>query len=324
MNTGGTQFRFTVPGGYIPFSGLGVDGSPLTPPSGSPPFAGNEFWFPPYPSGSISNGDVFVIYDVVETKTLNIITRPNQFYGSPIWGSPFGSPRPGSPKFNPPGSPATYPSFGSPPSVGNTITIKAPSTAEFIYGKEVQIRNASEPTINRDYNVYSAIDLGGSPNLVQLIVLDPVLADTTNDGELVLAPIGWSGGSFCSDVPPELSQLHFIETYQPEWRFAGSPDTGLEPAFQYFILAANSTNDTVEVQGDIRSLLSNSNFVSSPIAINAIIQHSVNPGSPTTLNNNNGAVVISSITYNVETNKSTLFLDTVTDDYPTGWIVPGA
>ena len=288
-------------------------GSPQFPLPGSPPFTGSEFYFPPYPSGSISNGDVFIIHDVVETSKLVIVTRPSEYYGSPAYGSPFGSPLPGSPKFDHVGSPGTYPTF--PTSAGNTITIKGISIAAFNYGREVQIRNASEPTLNKTYNVLSAEDLGGSPDLIRLTVLDPILVDTISDGELVLTPDGFSGGSFCSDVPPELAMTHWMEQLTQTWRFAESP---LADNFQHFILEADSTLNTFTVEGDVRGLLTT--FGGSPFVISATVQHSIAPGSPVALNNNNGAVTISAITYDVVTNRSTIFVDTVTDNYPTGWI----
>ena len=214
-----------------------VLGSPELIPPGSPPFSGEEFFFPPYGS-DISGGDVFVIYPVVDTTTLRIVTRPSPYYGSPvvlgtspstpIWPDIEGSPLSGSPKalgFFVGGSPAIYPSDGSPtPAAGNTITIKSTTPGVFLYGQEVEIRNASEPTLNRAYNIFNAVDLFGSPNLVELTVLDSVLADTTNDGELVFTPDGFSGGDLCGDVPPEFIQTVWMENLDNSWRFQGLPD----------------------------------------------------------------------------------------------------
>ena len=199
---GVTETRFDYLGSPIIFGSPNPIGSPF----------GNEFFFPPYPTGSLSNGDVFIIHPVISTSVLEIRTRPSPFYGGP--GSPgvAGSPLPGSPKLVT-GSPATLPTYGSPNNPGNKIVIKAVTSATFLYGREVEIRNATEPTINKTYNVLTAIDLPGSPELVELLVLDPILANTTIDGELVFTPNGWSGGSFCSDVPPEYGQTHWMEQF---------------------------------------------------------------------------------------------------------------
>ena len=333
---GVTETRFDYLGSPIIF-GSPTLGSPFF---GSSPISGLEFFFPPYPAGSISNGDVFIIYPVISTSVLEIRTRPSPFYGGP--GSPgvAGSPLPGSPKLVT-GSPATLSTFGSPNNPGNKIVIKSVTAATFLYGREIEIRNATETTINKTYNVHTAIDLGGSPELVELLVLDPILANTTNDGELVFTPNGWSGGSFCSDVPPEYGQTHWMEQFDQTWRFAdGSPLLPLTSNFQHFILAADSTNNTFTVEGDVRDLLG------SPITpVAATVQHGVAPpydpfelriGSPVplgspltadvtmfqvTLNANNGNVVISSITYDLATDRSLIFVDSVTDDFPTGWII---
>ncbi|KKL63544.1 hypothetical protein LCGC14_2174020, partial [marine sediment metagenome] len=317
---GVTETRFDYLGSPIIFGSPNPIGSPF----------GNEFFFPPYPTGSLSNGDVFIIHPVISTSVLKIRTRPSPFYGGP--GSPltfgstgpgsphiFGSPFPGSPK-TVLGSPGTLPTYGSPDNPGNKIVIKAVTTATFLYGREVEIRNATEPTINKTYNVFTATDLPGSPELVELLVLDPILANTTIDGELVFTPNGWSGGSFCSDVPPEYGQTHWMEQFDTTWRFSdGSPLQPLVSNFQHFILAADSTNMTFTVEGDVRNLIAD--FPGSPITtVAANVQHSVAPGSPTILNSNNGNVVISSITYDHITNRSLIFVDAVTDDFPTGWI----
>ena len=321
-----------------------ISGSPLI---ASPPVSGDEWWVPPYPDGNDSNGDVFIVYDVVETATLNIVTRSVSYYGSPITGtaSPFtpiwpvsaGSPIPppqGSPKLLL-GSPATYPNFGSPEVGGNTITIKSPSADVFLYGQEIEIRNASENDINRAYNIFRAEDLGGSPNLIRLTVLDRVLADTTNDGELVFTPDGFSGGDICGDVPPEILQTHWLEDLTFTWRFGdGSPNNVLVSAFQYFILEANSTNNTVVVQGDIRSILTDfgGSPLGSPPTVQGSIQHAVtafgspyesgNVGSPLKpLSTNNGPVTITAIAYDVNTNLSTVSLNSVSANTPTGWLI---
>ncbi len=338
-------------------------GSPLF--SGSPPLSGTEFFFPPYSAGSISNGDVFIVYDVVETKVLRIVTRPSPHYGSPIIGSgsPFtpiwpdsaGSPLPGSPKIVT-GSPATYPNFGSPiPS--NTITIKSTTPTVFLYGQEVAIRNASEPTINRDYNILNAVVLPGSPTFVQLTVLDSVLADVVGSpfgkpiGELVFTPDGFSGGDLCGDVPPEILQTIWLENLDMTWRFEiGSPlSQPMVSAFQHFILSADSVNNTVAVQGDVRDIGSTfgSPVGGSPLSIPATIQHArtafgspyfdfilVDParpkyhpapgfGSPhvNNLSSNNSDVIISNITYDVTTNISTITLDIISISTPSGWII---
>lgn len=350
---------------------LGVTGSPQF--SGSP---GNEFFFPPY-SGDVSGGDVFVIYTVVDTTTLSIITRPSPYYGSPgfypagayrtgspqpdpqqgspytpIWHDFSGSPIPGSPK-TVVGSPATYPNFGSPltnyntqPTSGNTITIKSTTPGIFLYGQEIEIRNASEPTINRAYNILTAVQIfvggsppiAGSPALVELTVLDSVLADTTNDGELVFTPDGFSGGDLCGDVPPEFLQTIWLENLDMTWRFDGTGSPAMQPmtsAFQHFIMTADSVLNTITVQGDVRDI--NASFGSplggSPINVLAVIQHAVtafgspfessNFGSPdqVPLSANNGNVVISNITYDVTINRSTLTLDTVSSSTATGWII---
>ncbi len=342
-------------------------GSPFA--EGSPPLSGTEFFFPPYAAGSISNGDVFICYDVVATNQLRIFTRPSVFYGSPIpgAGSPnvgisrwrrghAGSPLPGSPKRDygsPPlpgspkivtGSPATYPNFGSPDTADNTITIKAVSTAPFIYGREVEIRNAAEPTLNKKYNILSAVDLGGSPELVELTMLEPILTDTTFDGELIFTPDAWSNIVYCSDVPPEFLQTHWMEQLDQTWRFGiGSPITGspriesssvlLEDNFQLFILEADSVANTYVVEGDQRFLLTSFGSplfaTGSPIGLTVMIQHAVSPpfvpfGSPigftVTLSANNGTTIIRSVTYDVDTNRSTLAVDGVSVSTPTGWI----
>ena len=313
---GVTETRFDYLGSPIIF-GSPTLGSPFF---GSPPVTGLEFFFPPFPTGSISNGDVFIIHPVISTSVLEIRTRPSPFYGGS--GSPgvAGSPLPGSPKLVT-GSPATLPTFGSPNNPGNKIVIKAVSTAAFLYGREIEIRNATEATINKTYNIHTAIDLGGSPELVELLVLDPILASTINDGELVFTPNGWSGGDFCSDVPPEYGQTHWMEQFDTTWRFGdGSPLQPLVSNFQHFILAADSTNNTFTVEGDVRTLVAD--FPGSPTTtVAATVQHSVAPGSPTVLNSNNVNVVISSITYDLATDRSLIFVDTVTDDFPTGWII---
>ena len=318
-----------------------ISGSPLV---GSPPFAGDEFWFPPY-GGNDSGGDVFAIYDVVSTSTINLtFERPIVFYGSPIilggspftpiWPYPEGSPLPGSPKLVS-GSPATYPTFGSPMqnTAGNTIVIKSTTPEIFLYGQEVEIRNASDTDLNRNYNIYSARDLGGSPNLVELTVIDSVLADSTNDGELLFTPDGFSGGDICGDVPPELLQIHWLENLNMTWRFGdGSPRQPLESGFQHFILSADSTANTVTVQGDVRYILTE--FSGSPVSpgspsIQGSIQHARSAygspfwiGSPyVDLNANNGPVTITGVTYDASINRSTLTLNTVSVNDPTGWIV---
>ena len=94
-------------------------------------------------------------------------------------------------------------------------------------------------------------------------------------------------------------------------------DVFLGDSFQHFILEADSTNNTFTVEGDVRNLLVD--FSGPPIP--ATVQHSVVPGSPIVLNNNNGPVVISRITYDHTTDSSLIFVDTVTDDFPTGWII---
>jgi hypothetical protein len=243
-------------GSPVRLTGSPTLGSPFA--EGSPPLSGNEFFFPPYPAGSISNGDVFICYPVVQTSTLNIIARPSPFYGSPGFyaagafvqanrtgspkpqlGSPFtpvwhdfsGSPLPGSPK-TVTGSPLIYPNFGSPEVHGNTIVIKSTTPDVFSYGQEIEIRDATDATINRQHNIYSVKDLGGSPNLLEITVLDSVLTDVVGSpfgkqvAELVFTPNGWSGGDICSDVPPELVQVHWLEDLQLSWRFAGDPSVG--------------------------------------------------------------------------------------------------
>ncbi len=318
---GVVETRFDYLGSPVIF-GSPTLGSPFITPGG-----GLEFFFPPYSAGSISNGDVFIIHPVISTRVLEIRTRPSPFYGGP--GSPgvAGSPLPGSPKLVI-GSPATLQIFGSPNNPGNKIVIKAVTTATFLYGREVEIRNATDATLNKTYNVHTAIDLGGSPELVELLVLDPVLTTVIGSpegqqiAELVFTPNGWSGGSFCSDVPPEYGQTHWMEQFDTTWRFGdGSPLQPLVSNFQHFILVADSTNNTFTVEGDVRSLIAD--FPGSPTTtVAATVQHSVDPGSPTAvLNANNGNVVISSITYDHITDRSLIFVDTVTDDFPTGWII---
>ena len=305
---------------------------------GSPPILGTEFYFPPYGAGAFSNGDVYLIHDIKETDTLEFGTL------FPL-GSPVGSPILGSPY-----SWSFYGSPETPLTAGNTITIKSTTPSVFTYGREVTIRNASESTINDNYHIYSVVDLGGSPNLLRLTVLEPVYTDTTNDGELVFTPDGWSGGSYCGDVPPEYNQNHFLEKFETSWLFGvgGSPsifDVQYVPAFQHFILSADSLVNTITVQGDVRSILSDfigspegltgSPQVGSPAGVAALIQHGVtsfgspffgspkgSAGSPyNNLNSNNGKVIIYDITYNYETNRSTLTLDSVNVSTPTGWIV---
>lgn len=320
-------------GSPVLLTGSPTIGSPFV--EGSPPLAGNEFFFPPYPVGSISNGDVFICYNVVETNTLTIGTRPLAFYGSPPFGSPFGSPLSGSPKFDPFGSPATYPNFGSPPVAGNTIILQTHTTAPFVHGHEVVIRNANNELLNKKYNIYSSQNLGGNPNLIELVVLEPVLVDEVGSpygtpiAELLFTPKGWSGGDLCSDIPPEWLQTYWLENLDLSWRFVGSPTN--EPmisAFQHFILEADALTNTIVVEGDVRYILNEfgSPLGGSPISIPAIIQHAVSTftfpfGSPVPLSANNGPVVINNITFDLDTNRSTIFLNTVSASTPTGWII---
>jgi photosystem II stability/assembly factor-like uncharacterized protein len=102
-------------------------------------------------------------------------------------------------------------------------------------------------------------------------------------------------------------------------------------AFQHFILEANSTANTVVVQGDVRDLFTDFG-TGSPQVIDGSIQHAVsafgspwesgNTGSPTNeLSANNGPVTISAIAYDEFTNSSTLTLNTVSVDTPTGWVI---
>lgn len=246
------------------------------------PLAGSPF-FLTIPPGSSSNGDVFIIYDVVATTT------------------------------------------GT-----NVITVNTTVADEFQYGRLFQIRNAttgSPPLINQTYNILTT--LNQTPTTLDVVTTGPVPANTILDGEFVFAADGYDSLDLCSDIPEGLGQTFIYEDLGFQWQFFGSPQQPgvygspivfTENAFQYFIIDVGSpvTNNVFVVQGNATGVI--------PVGVGTIeivsaVDTPYNPASPT-LNANNGVQTVVSTTYVPTDNTTLVEIGSITDDLPTGYIIP--
>lgn len=240
-----------------------------------------EFFLPPY-GPNFSNGDVYVLYDILATTA--------------VTG----------------GSPTTHIGYTTPETaVVNKIVIQTTSNEDFLFGRQFTIRNASDPALNRTYNIVTTHPVPSNPSALQLTVT-PAIAVTTQtpNGQLVFDSNGWDSDQFCSDIPIGLMQNYMFDVVDFQWEF-GSP---LAPAFQYFVLEVDQGTDEFTVFGDARDI---------PVGVGTIDVQSAVSGSPLTLSANNQTYDVLSVTYDPLTNRSIVAVSpNIPDPSPTGWIVP--
>lgn len=189
---------------------------------------------------------------------------------------------------------------------GNIITVQGTgiNVSDFRTGFPVRIRSASEPALEIPYRVIFAVP--GGPDEAILFVTTNVLADTVGDGQLVLDGYGYDEPPFCVSseqtvVRPVISETLNIQTFD---------EPGQVPSFQYFILAADTVNDTFTVEGDVRTTLTG--------GLNFQVLHATLAAAP-----NNGAYTVDTVTFNPLTNRSTVGVTgSVAANEATGFILP--
>jgi hypothetical protein len=197
----------------------------------------------------------------------------------------------------------------------NLITVTGPNINpdDFQAGFAVEIRNETgNPDFNQRYQI--AVPFITSATEIQLFCSTNVLADgLLTDGQLVFGGYGYDEPSYCPSPDMTVVRPVFVESLDIQTLDA----TGTTPLFQYFILGADSGTDTFVVEGDARS-----DLVASFEVILALAPPYSSFG-PYTSGANNGTYTVASVTYDPVSNRSAIVTnESITDDTPTGFIVP--
>lgn len=199
--------------------------------------------------------------------------------------------------------------------IGNIIVISGVgiNIDDFQPGFAVDIRNATEVSLNKGYRIVASIISG--VNEVTVFSSTNVQADTVADGELVFSGFGYDEPPFCASSEPTLVQPVIAETLDIETL----QEPGATPSFQYFILVADAGANTFVVEGDVRddiAPLDSIDVIHAQLAPYA-------PFGPYNPSGNNGTHTVATVAYDPISNRSTIGVGaTVTDSEPTGWIIP--
>lgn len=207
---------------------------------------------------------------------------------------------------------------------GNIIVFSGPgiSIDDFIPGFAIEVFGATDSALNRKYRIIAAFETGTDE--ITCFVVTNVLTDSTGDGQAAFAGYGYDEPTFCVSPDVTVVKPFFVETLDIVTEEGGNP------SYQHFILDASDIDDSFVVEGDVRTSLGGGFDVihaidswSTIVTFPTINGGELNYGFGATLSGNVGTYTVDTISYDPNTNRSTIFVnETVAVGEPTGFIVP--